>query len=390
MFDERDVYAALGMDAPTDQPEAAGPADAGEKAQGLTDPAVRQEDGGQDAASGPLGSYPKGTRAASTGDGQQSAGGAGIGGETDSSAGPRNDRLAEEAGRLPAQQNGGSGTASGQLTPAAPTGDGGQIDRAADDGGQAAQEPMSREERARQAQLRRNRERDAAIEAARTAATKEAEDRHKQELEEIFKAAGMTDRYNGGKPIQTMEEFRAWQAQAQAAGLSRQLKAGQLTPESFQAAVEASPAVQAAKEMVAKLEAREQAQKAQEQSRQFEQMVADELAQIHRLDPGINSLQDILARDTGKEFARLVDQRGMTYLEAFRQANFDRLIQAQTMAAAEGAARQQHSKDHMRTVVSTGGTAPEVPRDVIELYRELDPTMTPAQIREDYARWMGK
>lgn len=246
---------------------------------------------------------------------------------------------------------------------------------------------MSRAERAEQARLRRQREQDAAVKAAVDKALAEERDRAAAQLKDVFAKAGMTDRYNGGKAITSMEEFNAWQAKAQAERLSRELKGGNLTPESFQAAVDNSPAVQAAKAAVERLEAREREQEQARSRAAFDAQVQSELAQIHKLDPSVNSLEDVLNLPTGTEFSRLVTENKLTFLQAFRLANADRMSQAQALAAAEGAARQGQSKGHLRSIVSPTNSVPvEVPRASVKIYRDLHPDWTMEQIRQDYAR----
>lgn len=248
---------------------------------------------------------------------------------------------------------------------------------------------MSRAERAEQARLRREREQKAAVDAAVAAERERLNREHAAELEEVFSKAGMTDRYSDGKPIKTMEEFRSWNEKAQAAGLSRRLQEGKLSPEDLQQAVEGSEAVRAAKAAVERLEAREQEQLEAARRAEFEQRVKEELAEIHRMDPSVNTLQDILAMPTGDAFAGYVREKGLSFLDAFKLANADAMAEAKARAASEGAARNAASKGHLRSINSpAGGVSVDVPKEVVKLYRDLRPDLTMEQIRQDYARTM--
>lgn len=247
---------------------------------------------------------------------------------------------------------------------------------------------MSRAERAEQARLRRERETQEKIDAAVARALETERAKHAEELKGIFAQAGMTDRYNGGKPITSKEEFDAWQDRARTERLSRQLRDGSLTPEAFQQAVDASPTVRAAKDFMDRMEAAEQERKARETEARFKEQVAAELTEIRKLNPGVKSLEDIMRMETGPRFAQLVRERGMSYLEAFQLANMDDILKAGSMAAAEGAARQQHSKDHLRSSAGVGAVPREVPRAVVMQYRELFPDWTMEQIRADYIKRM--
>ena len=153
--------------------------------------------------------------------------------------------------------------------------------------------------------------------------------------------------------------------------------------------MDASPVMQQAKAALANIEARETAAKQQQAKAEFEKIMERELAEINALDPGVKTLEDAMALPTGSEFVRLVNERGLSYIEAFKLANIDRLTRARSLGAAEGKAQQQHSKDHLRAIGIAGGPSVEVPPETVRLYRDLNPDMTLDQIRADYVKRMG-
>ncbi len=360
---EEQVYAALGIEKPADKPEAADPAAIeGGNAQGVTDPAGAEEN--TEAAGGERqsGSRDQGSRIKDQGDGGRS--------ETGDAPHP-------SASPTPSPE--GEGLDAGGA-------------RAANDrpyGAQNDGKGQSREERAEQARLRREREKKAAVDAAVSDAVKKAKEAHDAELAEIFAEMGVTDRFHDGRKITNLEEFRVWREANQAAGLNRKLKAGELTAEDLQAVVDASPVMQQAKAALANIEARETAAKQQQAKAEFEKIMERELAEINELDPGVKTLEDALNLPTGSEFARLVNEKGLSYIEAFKLANIDRLTRARSLGAAEGKAQQQHSKDHLRAIGIAGGPSVEIPPETVRLYRDLNPDMTMDQIREHYVKTMG-
>ena len=125
--------------------------------------------------------------------------------------------------------------------------------------------------------------------------------RTKGQMEAFFAKAGMKNTVTG-KPITTLEEFDAWQADYEAARLQKDLKAGKLTPEALRSAVEQTPAIQALKKQ------QEQRAAEDEQRRQAEAKarVDAELAEIHKLDPAINTVEDLLSMPDAKAFYDLV------------------------------------------------------------------------------------
>ena len=349
-LEEKDYYAALGIEPPSQQPEAADPA------AGANEPGVAARDGAEQADNRHQGTGDAGTRIATA------------------PAEPRNDNDETPA------EDAGDGEAGGGETDSSPAA---QNDR---DGKGA----MSRAERAEQARLRREREQKAAVDAAVQAALQAEREKNKANMKAMFESAGMVDRYHDNKPITSLEEFNAFQAARQADKLNRELQSGKLTPESFQAAVDNSPAVREARETVERLKAREKAETEAARKAEFDARVKDELAEIHRLNPAVNSLDDILAMQTAGEFTRLVRDKGMSFLEAFKLANLDDIIEGQAAAAAEGAARQRHGKDHLRSINAGGQVPVDVPPDVIANYRMFQPDMSLEEIQRDYAKRYGK
>ncbi len=369
-FEEKDVYAALGMEVPAKQPEAADPA-----SQGANDPSPAGTDGREDQATGnreqATGDAGDGFFDSGSADSQNDMNGTGNGGRgffDSGSADPQNDR------------NETSEESRGASKAPPPT---------ASDSGQERGEPsagQTRAERAEQARLRREREQKAAVNAA----VREERQKNEAAMKAMFEAAGMVDRYHDNKPITSLEEFNAFQAARQADKLNRELQNGKLTPESFQAAVDNSPAVREARETVERLKAREKAETEAARKAEFDARVKDELAEIHRLNPAVNNLEDILAMQTAGEFTRLVRDKGMSFLEAFKLANLDDIIEGQAAAAAEGAARQRHGKDHLRSINAGGQVTVDVPPDVIANYRMFQPDMSLEEIQRDYAKRYGK
>ena len=189
-----------------------------------------------------------------------------------------------------------------------------------------------------------------------------------------------------GKPITTLEEFDAWRADYDAAKLQKDLKAGKLTPEALRSAVEQTPAIQALKKQ------QEQQAAADEQRRQAEAQarVNAELAEIHKLDPTINTVEDLLSMPGAKAFYDLV-RKGNSFLDAYRLANFDRLTTARAEAARQQALNNARGKDHLTGTGTPQGTgAATVPPDVKAEYLAFNPDATDAEIQKHYNRYMEK
>ena len=203
--------------------------------------------------------------------------------------------------------------------------------------------------------------------------------RTKGQMEAFFAKAGMKNTVTG-KPITTLEEFDAWQADYEAARLQKDLKAGKLTPEALRSAVEQTPAIQALKKQ------QEQRAAEDEQRRQAEAKarVDAELAEIHKLDPAINTVEDLLSMPDAKAFYDLV-RKGNSFLDAYRLANFDRLQAARAEAARQQAMNNARGKDHLTGTGTPQGTgAATVPPDEMQAFKLFNPTATEAEITAWY------
>lgn len=241
---------------------------------------------------------------------------------------------------------------------------------------------LSREERAANAARRRQKEIDDAVNAA----LEKERSENNARWQRFFNQAQMKNRHADNAVIDSLEKAEAWAEQDRIAQLQANLKRGNLTQEDLQTAVEHSPAFRAMQE---KLAAGEQAAAKQNQQ-QFEQSVEVELAQIQKINPKIKSLADILSMDTGKKWAELVQNNGMSYLDAYRLANMDALIEQGQKAAAAGDQMRSKGKSHLQPVNPRGQGGVEVPKRIKELYRMGRPNMTDAEIEADYRKRTGK
>ena len=236
---------------------------------------------------------------------------------------------------------------------------------------------QTKEQRAAQAQKRRAAAQQAAVEAAVQA----EREKHAAELKALFAKSNLTDPATG-KPIETMEQFNAWHQSAQMAEAQKALKAGKLTPENMEQLIENSPTMQRARQQLEQTEAAAK----QARSERHQQLLQNELAEIRKLNPKIESLNDILAMETGPEWAKLVNENGLSYIQAYRLANQDALLAQASRAAATGAQIQSRGKQHLRPDAVLGRTGAEVPRNVLDLYRIFRPDLTEDQIQQDYLK----
>lgn len=223
------------------------------------------------------------------------------------------------------------------------------------------------------------------IDAAVQAALEAERSKTNQRLSAFFAKAGLRNPMDGNKPIDSLEAFEAYQQAYDQQQMQRRLKAGQLTPDDLQAVIAATPEMQRLRQQEQERQAQEQAAQQAAQKAQIDA----ELAEIGKLDPTVKTLEDILRQETGKEFAAKVRQ-GYSFLDAFRLANYQRLMDGAAAAAREKetlARSKEHLAPHGK---GKGQGAPSVPAEVSQMYDALIPGMTAEEKQKHWARYKGK
>jgi hypothetical protein len=243
---------------------------------------------------------------------------------------------------------------------------------------------QDKDERRRQAAARRAQEREEEI----ARAVKKAVDAQRAEdaaaLEKVIAGMGLTDTATG-QPIKTREQLEAWRQATEAERVRRELKTGQLTPETLEGIVAASPAIKAANEM---LEQQREFQRKQAQEAARAKMDG-EIAEVAKLNPAIKTLEDILRMPTGPKFAELA-KKGVPLPEAYRYANMEALAAQSAAAAKQAALNATQSKAHLTATTASGSGAVPVPADVMAQYRLLMPDKTDEEIQKHYQEYTKK
>lgn len=288
----------------------------------------------------------------------------------------------EQGPAAPATEENAPGTQAGQCQGAAPGTEPDGKEEPGDrepDGGKPA---MTDEERREAAAKRRRQEQRSAIDEAVNKALQAEREKNQGELEAFFKSAQLKNTFTN-QPITSMQEFREWRQAYDAAQLQRDLKAGKLTPEALSKAISEVPAMRKVQELI------DRGEKAERKQREVaaQQQIAAELAEIQKLDPTVQSLQDLLKMPTAKEFYAYVTKNHLSYLDAFRLANRERLEQQTTEAARRQAMTNARGKDHMTSTKPQGAGAIAVPDDEAVMYKLLNPEATDAEIQAHFNRY---
>lgn len=258
-----------------------------------------------------------------------------------------------------------------------------------EDGGDAAPEgekaPMTKQQRQEAAAARRRQEQQAAVDEAVAKALQAERAKNQEELTAFFRAAKLKNTITGD-PITSMDEFNAWREAFEAGQLQQNLKAGKLSMEDLERAIERSPSVQRARELAE----REDAAKRETAQAEFQAKVAAEMAEIQKMDPTIQTVADLLKMPTAKEFYAYVSQHKLSFLDAFRLANRERLANQTAEAARQQALSAARSKDHLSPARQQGAGAAPVPEEELRLFRLLNPGASEQDIQTYYNKYKGK
>lgn len=249
----------------------------------------------------------------------------------------------------------------------------------ASEGAPTEAELQTEEQRRENAARRRRQEQQEAIDRAVSAALDQERERTKGEWAAFFAKAGLKNSITGA-PITSLEEFNQWSQAYDAARLSDDLKEGKLTPEALDRAIAENPAVKRAEEIIRK----EEESRRQQEEAAAKARIDAEIAEIHKLDPTVSSMEDLLRMPNARQFYEYV-RRGNSFLDAWYLANREKLAEQTAQAAKQQAMSAARSKEHLTaTANARGAGAASVPAEDMRMFRLFNPEATEAEIQAYY------
>lgn len=212
------------------------------------------------------------------------------------------------------------------------------------------------------------------------AAKQQVEDAQKA-VDAVFARSGMKNPYTG-QPITTKAEYDAYRERFEQERRDQLLRQSGMSQEEFQRFVQDLPEVRRARE------AQEAAERTIREAREAAARVKleEQLREIGAMDPSIKSVADLAKMPTYPRFYELV-QRGNTFTDAFRLANFDALAQRSAAGARQAAVNSARSKEHLSETRTRGTGAVSVPAEVREQYKLLTPDATEEEIQKHYQKY---
>lgn len=240
---------------------------------------------------------------------------------------------------------------------------------------------LSEEQRRANAARRRQQEQQAAIDAA----VRQERERNTAQVNGILQGLGLKDTFTG-ETIATVEQLGAWQQKMGEAKLQRDLQSGKLTVESLHQAMSQHPAIQQAQQM---LEQQKQEQLAQQQAAE-KLRIEGEIAEISKMDPSIKTVADLLTMPTAAQFKGYV-AKGLSFLDAFKLSNMERMATAQAEAAKQEAMNNSRGKEHLKaTGAGRGAGTATVSPSQMAVFRQMNPGATDAEIVQFYTNYLSR
>lgn len=241
----------------------------------------------------------------------------------------------------------------------------------------AEDQKQSAEDNAKYAAARRK------AEEERDKAIAEMREKHEAALDKVVADMGLTNPYTE-KPITTRKEWAEYQKQHEVEEqrmVDQRAKEIGLTDEDRKAMVEADPRYKAAM--------RENAEaarvKAAAETERITRLREEALAEIRKLDPDVETLEDLLNHKSREKIDELLG-RGYTLVDAFEKANKDDIKQREYAAMEQKIRNGMAGKNHLQSSSQHGDGGITVPEDEMAFFRKINKDATDDEIRAFYAK----
>lgn len=127
---------------------------------------------------------------------------------------------------------------------------------------------------------------------------------------------------------------------------------------------------------------------AEQQQRDAERQLNDQVTEINKLDSSIKNVTDLLNHPSYDKILERV-KNGASLVDAFKLENFDTLTGRASDAAVQSALNNINNKSHVKTTSGSATSDVVVPTDVYNTYKRNLPTWSDEQIKKHYAKEIG-
>lgn len=127
---------------------------------------------------------------------------------------------------------------------------------------------------------------------------------------------------------------------------------------------------------------------AEQQQKDAERQLNDQVTEIGKLDSSIKSVSDLLNHPS---YEKVLDRvkNGANLVDAFKLENFDTLTGRASDAAVQHTLNNINNKSHVKTTSGSASSDVVVPTEVYAMYKRNLPNWTDEQIKKHYAKETG-
>ena len=211
----------------------------------------------------------------------------------------------------------------------------------------------------------------------------EAEARHKYESidAQFAEEFGKYENPITHQPIRSAKDyFEAMQAQKQLA-TKKELVSKGIDPKVIEDAVNNSPAMIAANQVLA-----------EERQRKVQSYLEDQIKAVSQIDPSIKSVEDIEKSEKYNEVLQYVRDNKLSIVDAYKLVYADKLTQSKTEAVKQQAINNAKSQSHLKATDggSTSDQLVNIPESQLAQWQAFYPEKTNKELRELYNKYLHK
>lgn len=178
-----------------------------------------------------------------------------------------------------------------------------------------------------------------------------------------------------GQPIKSAADYAEALAAQERLQARQKLQENNIDPSLIDNLIANSPVVRRAEEATAELN-----------SIRAQQQVDRDIETIIKMDPSLNSKEDLLKDPLLPEIVEKVRTSGMSFVDAYKIVNFDRLSNSKTAAAKQSVVNQVKGQSHLSNAPSlnVNDSGEDIPASMVETFKEMFPDKSMKELRVLY------
>lgn len=177
-----------------------------------------------------------------------------------------------------------------------------------------------------------------------------------------------------GQPIRSARDYAEALAAQERMQARQKLQENNIDPSLIDNMIANSPAVRRAEEATAELN-----------TIKAQQQVDRDIEEVIKLDPSLSSKEELLQDPLLPQMLERV-RSGMSFVDAYKIVNFERLSEAKTAAAKQSVVNQVKGQSHLTNGkgVNVKETGEDIPASMVETFKEQFPGKTMAELKALY------